>query len=105
MEEEKIWLERLIIHIEQPEKAEMQFLVVRRYALLTIIFAVIALALSSLLTQKPLIFAIGGFMIGMIFMFRTSAEQVRSNMARTKPYLNKEAIKKRLEELNNIKNS
>ena len=102
MEEEKIWLERLITHIEQPEKAEMQFLVVRRYALLTIIFAVIALTLSSLLTKKPLIFAIGGFMIGMIFMFRASTEQVRSNMAKTTPYLNKKAIKKRLEELNNI---
>lgn len=105
MEEEKIWLERLITHIEQPEKTEAQISIVRRYASLTIMLAVITLGLTSLLTKNHLIFAIGGFMVGMLFMFRATTYQVHSNLVRTKNYLNKEEIKKRLEELNKIKNA
>lgn len=89
------------MHIEHPEEVEKQFSTVRRYTLLTIIFAVIALVLTSFLTKHYMYFAIGGFMIGMLFQFNGSTAQVHSNIVRTRTYLNKQEIEKRLEELKN----
>jgi hypothetical protein len=48
MKEEKVWLDRLIMYIEQPEAIEKQISTVRRYTLLTIVLAVITLLLEKL---------------------------------------------------------